>query len=226
MKILCSLFVIMFCVGQVTAQNKYVKQLVNKGHQVYSFDPTESFSLCKQAQEEAQLSNDHLYDGSISICLARYYILVTNYELATLELNKAEIFFQQKNDKSNLAETYSLKSILLGRLGEDQKAINLLLKVIHLEKELKDTLGIIGSLNNLSINYKEIDNLDSMKVVLDELETFKESFSPEYHYYYNQNLGTYYTSIGNYSNALKHLKTALELAIELDMTDSRATFWF
>jgi len=137
MKILCSLFVIMFCVGQVTAQNKYVKQLVNKGHQVYSFDPTESFSLCKQAQEEAQLSNDHLYDGSISICLARYYILVTNYELATLELNKAEIFFQQKNDKSNLAETYSLKSILLGRLGEDQKAILPPLRIV--KAHLKDS---------------------------------------------------------------------------------------
>jgi len=223
MKILYSLFVFLFCVGQLSAQNKYVKQLVNKGHQVYESDPAESFSLCKQAQEEAQLSNDHIYDGSISLCLGRYYLLVTNYELSTIELNKAELFFKQKDDKSNLAETFALKSILLSRLGEDQKAINLLIKVIDIEKELKDTLAFIGSLNNLSISYKDLNNLDSMKIVLDEIESYKNYFTPDYQYYYNQNLGDYYTQIGKYNKALVHLKIALNLAIDLDMTDSRAT---
>ena len=223
MKILYSLFVFLFCVSQLSAQNKYVKQLVNKGHQVYESDPAESFSLCKQAQEEAQLSNDHIYDGSISLCLGRYYLLVTNYELSTIELNKAELFFKQKDDKSNLAETFALKSILLSRLGEDQKAINLLIKVIDIEKELKDTLAFIGSLNNLSISYKDLNNLDSMKIVLDEIESYKNYFTPDYQYYYNQNLGDYYTQIGKYNKALVHLKIALNLAIDLDMTDSRAT---
>ncbi len=67
-----------------------------------------------------------------------------------------------------------------------------------------------------------MNDLDSMKIMLDEVKSFEPSFEPSDYYYY-QNMGSYYLALEEPILDLESLFKAKELAIELKMTDSRAT---
>lgn len=68
-----------------------------------------------------------LDQGRLSLAKARVLILMTEYEQSEKELLNAESIFKELEDQKLLARTYSLRSILLGRLGEYDEELKSLL---------------------------------------------------------------------------------------------------
>jgi len=223
-KSLKKLSVIFFClIATISWSQKDIGKLLDKSSLVYAENPAESFSLCETAEREATESGNHEFDGNISYCKARYYVLIAKYDACSREINKAIKIFIENDDKHNLSSAYSLKSILLGRIGDEEAAHKMLLNVVELDRETNNIDALIGTLNNLSLDYLHFQDADSMLYVLQELETLKEKFEETDYLYYHQNWGHYHVLNKNYQKGILEYELALEVAEKQKMTDSKAT---
>jgi serine phosphatase RsbU (regulator of sigma subunit) len=220
--ILSIFYSIIFSLSIVVGQTD-VEGLVEKANLTYDANPEESFSFYEKAENLAIKNNDHEFDGEIHVGKGRYYLLTTEYVLATQELTAAIDIFKKSNDKKGLAHAYSLKSILHNRIGEPDESHFLLLKVLNLNKELKDTSAVLGNLFNLSLDYIRALDIDSTKILLDEASSYENFFDRRDYYFYNQNLGSYYLISNQIDLSVEHYWKAHDIAVELEMTDSRAT---
>lgn len=200
-----------------------IEKMLNKADQIYAQNPAESFALCESAARQAQKDGDTQFDGDIALCRGRYYLLITKYDAATSELNKAIIIFEKKGDLQNLAVTYKLKSILLHRVGEVNAAHKILLEALEIYREIDDQDGVIGVLLNLTLDYNRFNQADSMLYCLEELETLMDDSTPSWYYHYYQNWGTYFLLIDEIDRSIQQYETALEVAEDLGMVDSKAT---
>lgn len=200
-----------------------ISKMLDKSLLIYDENPAESFALCEAAERKAIATDDHSMDGDISLCKARYLILIASFDQASSELNKAIVFFQEKEDDYNLSKAYSLKGVLLHKMGDNQGSHNLQLKVLNIDRRIGNQFGIIQSLQNLSLDYKRLGDIDSMKVCLDELSEMTDEFDEKDFYYYYQNWGVYYIEISDYPRAIQHFEKALKVSEEQKMTDSKAT---
>lgn len=212
---------ILLCFSASAQQD--IQKILYKADDVYSENPAESFSLCETAEREAQQSGDHSHDANIAYCKARYYILIAKYDAASSELSKAILLFEEQDDKVGLANAFSLKSILLERVGDSQASHLMQLKVVELDREIKDIDLLIGDLNNLSLDYWEMGDEDSLLLVMQELEGMTDDFLPTDYLYYYQNWAHYYEVINDYQRAIQQFQLALEVAEKEKMTDSKAT---
>ncbi|UKN00757.1 tetratricopeptide repeat protein [Paracrocinitomix mangrovi] len=200
-----------------------VEDKLRKADLVYNENPAESFSLCESAEREAKELNNTEFDGNIALCKARYYLLISMYDACSRELNKATLFFEKREDKVNLASVYNLKQNMLSKIGEIEEAHQFMLKVVEIDRETNNTDHLIGALNNLSLDYKRMNQADSMKQVLLQVEELEPYFEPTDYLYYNQNWGLYYILIKDYDKAVDFIDKALKVAEEEKMTDSKAT---
>ena len=200
-----------------------IEKVLNKAELVYDENPAESFSLCESAEREAKEENNHQFDGNISICKARYLILIASFEAATVEVNNAISIFKKNEDELNLVHAYSLKSLLLSKMGDLDAAHKLNLEVLELDRQIGNTSGIIGSLLNLTLGDNKLNQPDSMKLRLDELSELTDEFRTYDFYYYYQNWGIYYLLIDDPERAIQQYETALKVAEKEKMTDAKAT---
>lgn len=204
------------------AQND-IRKILDKAALVYDENPAESYALCETAERKADSENIHEHDGSISLCKARYLILIASFDEGMKELNKAIIFFKNKDDRYNLTATYSLKSLMLRKMGDVDASHTMLLEVLELNREMEDTDGLIGSLQNLTLNYKSFGQSDSMLMRLEELSDLTDDFRAHDFYYYYQNWGSYYILKEDYSRAIQQFDLALNVTEKEKMTDAKAT---
>lgn len=205
------------------AFSKDIQKLLNKAELIYAENPAESFALYETAEREAKQQNTTEYNTQINLGKARYYILIAKYQSASALLNECILDAKTDEDGGALTHALSLKSILLERIGENEASHQLELEVLSLNKKYKDTASIINSLTNLSLNYLDMNDLDSMQIILEELDGFLPSFDEYDYYYYNQNWGTYFVATQQYNRAIQHYQSALKIAEELVMIDSKAT---
>ncbi len=215
--LLIHLFFILFSNAQE------INELIRKAGEVYNETPAKSLEYCQEAENLAKKNNNSEYTGRIATCKARYYILVTDFERANIEINKALEFYQAKGDSAGLIHAMGRKALLLDKMGEKQAAHKYLLDLIEIQRRVKDYYGLVANLNNLSLDFRSETKLDSFKITLDELETLKPHFEPEDHYFFYQNLGAYYRYAGKYELAAVKLSQGLKVAEDLKMTDSKAT---
>ena len=201
--------------------SKDIGKILDKADAKYSESPAESFALLEAAEKEAESTNNHKFDGDIYYGKARYYLLIANYDASILELNEAILIFENENDLHMLSASYSLKSILLERLGEGQKAHNYLLQALKFDRQIGEDSGIRGTLSNLTLDYYHMNMPDSMKICLEELEQYQEE--PEGYYYYYQNWGLYFLLIEDYDRSIQQFELAREVSEKQKMTDSKAT---
>lgn len=148
---------------------------------------------------------------------------MTEYEQSEKELLNAESIFKELEDQKLLARTYSLRSILLGRLGEYDEELKSLLKSYEINLKIDNFDAQVSNLQNLSLKYLDRNNLDSAKIILKKLDELKEYVVDSDLYYYNQNWGKYYSELGEYEIALDYYNNALNFAETYDMVDSKAT---
>ncbi len=219
-----SLLLMVVCVlysGLSAQSNSY--ELVVQADQVYNEDPGQSYVLCSEAEKLLDKDSEDEEVASVAICLARYYILVTQYDDANTYLNQAIEIYTRNGNLIGLSSAFSLKSILMQKIGDAQASRSLLIRAVEIERQLGDTSGLATELNNLSLDYMEEGKLDSMKLYLDQLEELKEGFYPTDWYYYHQNRGLYNLRSGNPEAALQEFRHALPIAEQEKMTDSKAS---
>jgi serine phosphatase RsbU (regulator of sigma subunit) len=193
--------------------------LLNKANELFKSNPDSSFVLCNQANELNVKENR----GDVLLCRARYFLTVSDYENSELELNKAIFLFEKQKDFTSLSSAFSLKSILYDRINNQELHEKYLLKSYHLDKMSNNESQLINRLFNLVNLYIGLENVESSKKYLDELEKFKTKFHKEDNYYYHQNRGLYFLLIKNSSKAIDEFNFAKNEAIKYKMLDSRAT---
>ena len=205
------------------SSKKDIGKIITKADQIYNENPAQSYALYETAEREAISSENHSFDGEIHFGKARYLVLIAKYDAAMVELNKAILLFQENDNLESLASVYSVKSILLDRLGESQGAHEILLQALEIDKELKDTSGLLARYANLALDYYGFEQPDSLLFCLKEMESIlNPAYSSSYYYYY-QNWGLYFTLTNDFSRAKQQFYLALEVAESEKMTDSKAT---
>lgn len=200
-----------------------IQKILNKAESLYAENPAESFAMYEKAEKEALKQNNTQFECQINLGKARYYLLISKYESASALLNECILRSENTEDHSSLTHALSLKGILLERVGEKEASHALQLEVLELNRQHADTFAIINSLNNLSLNYLEFDDPDSMKIILEQLDEHLPNFDEFDYYYYNQNWGSYFVLIEDFQRGIHHYQSALKIAEKQKMIDSKAT---
>ncbi len=221
MRLAQSLIILLFISLSFSGFSRDIEKILDKADAKYAESPAESFALLETAEKEAESTNNHRFDGDIHYGKARYYLVTANYDASILELNEAILIFEKDKDLHMLSASFSLKSILLERLGEGKKAHNYLLQALKIDRQIGEDSGIRGTLSNLTLDYYHMAMPDSMKICLEELEQYQEE--PEGYYYYYQNWGLYFLLIEDYDRSIQQFELAREVSEKQKMTDSKAT---
>jgi serine phosphatase RsbU (regulator of sigma subunit) len=217
-KLILYLIILLNC--QLIFASKLSEKLLIANEVFYS-NPDSSYVICKALEKIESKTNTEL--AEIYICQSRYLILKTEFDEASLLLAKAINLLEKENNLSLLAKCYSLKSILLNRISNEEQALFHQKKAISLYTEAKDTTGIISSLTNISLDYLDKEENDSALYYLSKLKRFEEKMKESSKYYFHQNFGTYYFNVRNYGTAIQEYNKALEIANKHNMIDSKAT---
>ena len=215
------LFLFVFLSSFSLFGNEEIEGLLNKFNETYAESPAKAMEFCLKAEGLANELGIDEYDGQIALYKAQYYLVNANFDLCSISLNNAIQYYSTRNDKPALVQAYSLKENLLGKIGDKKASHNMLLMVVELHRELENWNGLTNSLNNLTLDYD--DDLDSMRIILEELKSLQEHFSEGRYYFYNQNWGNYYFESRKYALAAEYFFKALKVAKDLKMSDSRAT---
>lgn len=216
-----NMLLLMFMNLSVMAMSeKDPEEVLAQANELYYSNPDSSFSLCKTL-DRADLTNSQ--NANLSVVLARYNILTTDYESAEIELQKARQIFEELNDQIGMARVYSLESILAERLGEKEKSLNLVKKAYLIYLEQGDVKHQVNSLQNLASTYLWDDQNDSALIYLKALDKIKGYISDRSYYFYFQNWGRYYSQTGDYNIAIDYFEKALNVAEQHEMLDSKAT---
>ncbi|MCW8897754.1 MAG: SpoIIE family protein phosphatase [Flavobacteriales bacterium] len=217
-KLILYLIILLNC--QLIFASKLSEKLLIANEVFYS-NPDSSYIICKALEKIESKTKIEL--AEIYICQSRYLILKTEFDEASLLLAKAINLLEKENNLSLLAKCYSLKSILLNRISNEEQALFHQKKAISLYTEAKDTTGIISSLTNISLDYLDKEENDSALYYLSKLKRFEEKMKESSKYYFHQNFGTYYFNVRNYGTAIQEYNKALEIANKHNMIDSKAT---
>ena len=216
-----TLVLTMFSAGAQTTDN--IQQLIDQGNEIYYSNPDSSFALICEAENLAKKKSDNSYFGRIALAKARYFVLVTDYRASSRELTLAIYFFENNRDFVNLSKAYSLRSILLDRIGEKEESTKVLREAYLISKNNNDREGEIARLTNLSLNFIEENQADSAYKYLLLLESLRADIKNESQYFLEQNLGMYYAMIGDLKKAIYYYQRAKSVSEKFNMQDSRAT---
>lgn len=200
-----------------------IQKLIDQGNEIYYSNPDSSYALCCGAEEEANKSGTTEFIGATALCKARYLILVTDYQAAAKELNIAIQFFTWKEDFVSLSKAYSLKSILLDRVGDADESVRVLREAYLISKNHGDREGEISRLTNLTLDFIDRKQADSAYTYLLIMESLRADIKDESNYFLEQNHGLYYNLVGDHTKAIYYYLRAREVAEKYEMIDSKAT---
>jgi tetratricopeptide (TPR) repeat protein len=215
------LFVGLFFTGEVMSQKTDPK--IELADSIYYSDPDRSCKLCNEALVKAKGNADYDIIADAQMCLARYYLLKTNYSFCERNIKASIIHFEKLNNKSRLASAFNLYAILYDRLGEKQKSYDYQNEAIRLFKEIENIQGMSNIMNNLANAYISDNRLSQAKEILDEIETYKDRISQGSLYFFYQNYGYLMLNSQKYKDALSYFEKALKIAQERKMRDSEIT---
>jgi tetratricopeptide (TPR) repeat protein len=211
----------MICGGQVIGQSLSAEEYLKLASEQYDVRPDSSYQLCllaekiATAQEQIEVCN----------CKAKIHLLFTDYEEAEKEIGKAIVLSKEQADYKALSYVLSLKSILHERLGEHDLSHYTQLEAYTLAKDQGSKASQYSRLSNLTGSYLRRNQLDSAALFFDEMQLLQSSgeIKEEATYYFYQNKGRYFFSMGEYEVAIDYYQKAEKLAKVYDKTDSEAT---
>jgi tetratricopeptide (TPR) repeat protein len=203
------------------AQN--VDEKIELADSIYYSNPDRSCKLCDEALISAKAASDLDNTADAQMCLARYYLLKTNYTLFEANLKPAIKRFKKTNSKSRLASAFNLYGIYFNRIGNKQKSYDYHNESIRLFKEIDNIQGMSNIMVNLANAYIEDNRLAQAKEILDEIETYKDRLSQGTLYFYFQNYGLLMFANSNFNLAIDYFEKALKIAKEERMRDTELT---
>lgn len=199
---------------------KNPNDILEQASELYYSNPDSSFNLCKTL-DRSDLTKGQ--NAELSLILARYNILTTDYESAEVELQMAKQLFKELGDQIGIGRVLSLESILAERLGESEKSLELVKQAYFIYQEQGDLDRQVNSLQNLASTYLWDDQNDSALIYLKALDKIKGYIGDRSYYFYFQNWGRYYSQTGEYNIAIDYFEKALNVAEQHEMLDSKAT---
>ncbi|MDX2172860.1 MAG: hypothetical protein SFY56_07055 [Bacteroidota bacterium] len=189
---------------------------------LYYSDPDSSYKISLLNQSRSiQENNDTLLLKS-KIQIARYFILKSSLEEATVYLNDAMQLCLKTNSLSDLGKVYSLKAILVKRLNKQTEAIELEKKAIEIYKKANNQKGVVNVLINLSLDYIDLKQYHEAQLALEEVEK-NTAVTKTDAYYIHQNKGELSLDLKHFDVAIAEFKKALKIASDNKMLDSQAT---
>ena len=181
------------------------------------------FETTLQALELAQEIHHRIEIGRCSFNIGLYYSDISEYSFALKYYENAMSIFREMKKISDESSCLVNISDIYIQLGDYEKALLYLMDVLRIDRQLEDDLYIAMDLNNIGVTYRKKglqrkNNEDLMKAIL----TFEEGLAFARRIQDNKievqclnNMGTVYTDLNKYSDALRHLNLGLEGAENL-----------
>ncbi|MFM2016631.1 MAG: hypothetical protein RL007_287 [Bacteroidota bacterium] len=191
--------------------------------QLYFSNPDSSNVLAIQAQRCAEESNQPLMKAKALAFQGRYNLLKSDLEDAEKRLNEAEVIYREHNDNAGIAYVLKLKSILQGRIGNEEESVALLEKSVEMYRLSDDHEGLIAALLNISLDHTDSEQYDRAESDLAEVYQLIGKDTVENHYYYFQNLGGLRHAQGKFGEAVVLLSAAARVATKYEMEDAIPT---
>lgn len=213
----------------IYSQSQKASDLLDIADSIYYADPDKSCKLCLDAYKLAGVEADFMSRADAQVCLARYYLLKSDYIKTKKYIERSIQEYKnlrgkdESKIKDRLGIAYNLYSILYFRLGEDQKSYDYQNEAIRLFKENGNIQGMIHIMTNLSNSYIKDKRLEQAQTLLDEIYSYKDRMSQTALYFYQQNMGLLRMEQGNYNEALSWFVKALKTAQTQAMRDSEIT---
>lgn len=222
----CTFFSFLIFFSNSFAQKKPAcAEFLIKSDAIYFSNPDSSYDLAQEAYNCANMEQDSATLAQALITFGKYHLLKAELNTAANDLNTAQLICLGLNDLKGLARIYKLKSILQGRLGNEEEGIELLLESKKIYEKLKDREGVISCLLNLSVNAIDVNKGEISETAFRQLDSLFDNLSETNRYFYYQNKGSYAFFNKQYHKAELLYTKALEISERQNMIDSKATIY-
>ena len=135
------------------------------------------------------------------------------YQESIRDLKEAELLFEKRGQKPNLAKVYNSLGSNFKELQALDEAKRYYKKGLRLHLSLKDTLGIVGASNNLGVVYRLEGQLDSALIFYKEATFLLERSNNTFLLAQNElNLGNVYEQKGDLAQAEVYFSKCLALS--------------
>lgn len=207
---------------KTTAPQKRAVLLLDIARSIYINIPDSSIGYCNQAKEISKANNIEIELAQSLLCETRYVLLKGDIKTSIEKLNQAISLFQKNGNQKDLANSYSLKSNALGRMGKDKEELEYLLKAKEIHTSISNISGLASSLQDLSYVYCTQGAHQQALNSLKELEKLNLPESSN-NFFTEINYGSIYFELKNIPEAILHFKKAIDIAHHYKMLDSEIT---
>jgi len=206
--------------------SKDYNTLLNNASEIYKSNPDSSYQLYLQLEEELIIKKE----SDILIAQAKagqikYLILKTKFDDAISLIREILPVFEKNNLYDDVANCYSLNSIISTKIDEKDDAIKYSNLAYEFYTKANNSNGKIKVLTNQSFFYNKFNMFDSAYATLNKLFAFEIKMKPSQKFYFYQNFGMYYININNNISAIENIKKAIPIAEKENMLDSRITIY-
>jgi serine phosphatase RsbU (regulator of sigma subunit) len=217
---------VFFILLSTFAKAKDYKSLLNIAQELYKSNPDSSYSLYLQLEEElsAEKENEVLI-AQAKAGQIKYLVLKTKFDDAVSLIREVLPVFEKNNKYDDVANCYSLSSIIATKIDEKDDAIKYSNLAYEFYTKANNSNGQIKVLTNQSFFFNKFSMFDSAHATLNKLFAFEIKMKPSQRFYLYQNFGLYYIGINNNISAIENIKKAIPIAEKENMLDSRVTVY-
>jgi serine phosphatase RsbU (regulator of sigma subunit) len=207
----------------VAAKTQSLQNLLNRSDSLYSSYPDSSYAIALKVAEIAETEKDSASLARALVHQARFLVLKSRFEESRETVNAAIDIATKKNNFRVLASACKIKSILMGRIGNQKEAISLNEKAATYYAACGDTAGRCNVLLNLFLDYIDLRDFKQAHSTLDTVAKYRAAMSMKANYFYHQNSGILLAAEGKHSEALVQFDQAKPIAQSRKMLDSYVT---
>ncbi len=198
--------------------------LMSKADSVYNLDLNLAIKWLKESIEISQENKWELKEGIAQRELAKAYITSGNIEATDYHINRAIDIFKRHKALNRLANAYSLKSILRGRINDHKEAVLLLQKAIEIQLEANNEEGLATMYANISIHFTDMKQYHKAEEYLLKSEELNIKLGDERSLFYTYiNMGNIYILKGEFEKAKAKLSQSLMIGKKYKNTDGVVT---
>lgn len=200
--------------------------LLNNASEIYRANPDSSYQLYLAIETELVKSKgDPILIAQAKAGQIKYLILKTKFDDAISLIREVLPVFEKNNLYDEVANCYSLNSIISTKIDEQSDAIKYSNLAFEFYTKANNITGQIKVLTNQSFFYNKFNMFDSAHAALNKLFAFEIKMKPSQKFYFYQNFGMYYININNNISAIENIKKAIPIAEKENMLDSRITIY-
>lgn len=137
-------------------------------------EPSKSLSAAKRALENSEISNSKTDIGRSYFALGEYHYLQGNNNQAEKYFEEAGNYFYPGGNRKLLAVAYSKQSVVKRILGEFDNALEVSLKSLEINRNLKDTSAISENYNELGLIYRNLGETKKAIIFFKDALTFAQ----------------------------------------------------